>query len=77
MTTTRTSHHSLASGLHSNKKTQVDVLDAARMYLSARDEGDTFRMEQAGRHLELIRYLFQDLNTWLRSRFNDTRARRE
>ncbi len=39
-----------------------DVLDAVRMYLSAKHEGDEFRMENAGRHLELIEY-FQRLNS--------------
>lgn len=57
---TRTSYHNLASQPNSN--TQVDVLDAARMYLSARDEGDALRMLNAGRHLELLEY-FQRLNT--------------
>jgi hypothetical protein len=39
-----------------------DALEAARMYLSAKHEGDDMRIEFAGRHLELIEY-FQRLNT--------------
>ncbi len=57
-TPTRTTLPNLAH----NPNSKPDVLDAARMYLSAKSEGDDFRIEAAGRHLELIEY-FQRLTT--------------
>jgi hypothetical protein len=52
-----------------------DVLEAVAMYLSAKHEGDEFRMEAAGRHLELIEY-FLSLNQGFPEWFESGSGRR-